>query len=327
MTIEELKGSKKYSAITQTATLLTFSLVDYRNNYFVSDDPNKIIEFYNSFENREQLIQWMRERPKGAAYIQEVEGDKDIIVVIPTADFNGKYAKECRENIFKGLHIVFVESGEAPDPYFNYAHNCNVGIGKAIQYNPKWVVVSNDDMLKIDEINTLKIQLNNLSNKDVDCVFTQPSLYHSNIMKIAMPNKFFHLYYMISSTARNMSSLIKRFSIQYFPIGNDRKKLFFFKKYIKYIEVQDFFILSVNFVKSNEGIIFDEIFINHAEDTDLSIRIKLKEAKIKFINYKIGDFVGSTLGMGKDRKLRSLASLSYFTTKWDSELYKRMVSV
>ena len=90
---------------------LFFSLVDYRNNYFTSDDPNKIIEFYNGFENRDQLIRWMRERPKGVATIHEVGGDKDIIVVIPTADFSGKYAKECRENIFRGLQIVFVESG------------------------------------------------------------------------------------------------------------------------------------------------------------------------------------------------------------------------
>ena len=61
------------------------------------------MEFYKSFENREQLIRWMRERPKGVANIREVEGGKEIIVVIPTADFNGKYARECRENIFKGL--------------------------------------------------------------------------------------------------------------------------------------------------------------------------------------------------------------------------------
>ena len=107
---------------------LFFSLVDYRNNYFISNDQNKIIDFYKGFKNRDQLIQWMRERPKGVANILEVEGDKDIIVVIPTADFNGKYAKECRKNIFKGLHIVFVESGGREDFYFNYAHNCNVGI-------------------------------------------------------------------------------------------------------------------------------------------------------------------------------------------------------
>ena len=104
-----------HSPVRYSQEGLFFSLVDYRNNYFTSDDPNEIIEFYNGFENRDQLIRWMKERPKGVANVHEVEGYKDIIVVIPTADFNGKYAKECRENIFKGLHMVFVESGEIPN--------------------------------------------------------------------------------------------------------------------------------------------------------------------------------------------------------------------
>ena len=95
---------------------------------FTSYDSNKVVEFYNGFEIGNQLIQWMGERPKDGANIYEVEGVKDIIVVIPTADFNGKYARECRENIFKGLHIIFVERDEVPDPYFNYAHSVNVGI-------------------------------------------------------------------------------------------------------------------------------------------------------------------------------------------------------
>ena len=125
---------------------LSFTLIDYRNNYFMSNDPKKIIEFYNGFDNPEDLIQWMKERPKGVATIHEVEGDKDIIVVIPTSDFNGKFATECKEKIFKGLHMIFVQSAKAPDLYFNYAHNCNVGIRKAMEYGPKWVIVSNDDM-------------------------------------------------------------------------------------------------------------------------------------------------------------------------------------
>lgn len=50
-----------------------FSLVDYRNNYFTSNDPNKAIEFYNGFENRDQLVHWMMERPRGVATIHEVE--------------------------------------------------------------------------------------------------------------------------------------------------------------------------------------------------------------------------------------------------------------
>ena len=151
---------------------LFFSLVDYRNNYFTSDDPNKIIEFYNGFENRDQLIQWMKERPKGIANIHEVSGDKDIVVVIPTADINGKFAKECRENIFKGLHIVFVESGGRGDFYFNFAHNVNVGIRKAMEYIPKWVVVSNDDIASAAPSQVLLSELSKINDSNVDCVFT-----------------------------------------------------------------------------------------------------------------------------------------------------------
>ena len=116
----------------------------------------------------------MRERPKGVANIHEVEGNKDIIVIIPTADYNGKYAKECSDNVFKGLHIVFVESG-VNDFYFNYAHNCNVVIKRAMDYNPKWVIVSNDDMYKIDDISVLQKQLESINNKKIDTVFTKPS--------------------------------------------------------------------------------------------------------------------------------------------------------
>ena len=146
---------------------LFFSLVDYRNNYFTSDEPYRIIEFYNGFENRDQLIRWMKERPRGIANIHEVEGDKDIIVVIPTADFNGKYAKECRDNIFKGLHIVFVESGGRGDFYFNSAHNINIGIKKALVYNPQWIVFSSDDMYKIDDISVLVSELKRLDYSQI----------------------------------------------------------------------------------------------------------------------------------------------------------------
>ena len=67
MAAKTLRQSKKHSVFQRTNDFQTFSLVDYRNNYFTSNDPDKIIEFYNSFENRDQLIQWMKERAKGIA--------------------------------------------------------------------------------------------------------------------------------------------------------------------------------------------------------------------------------------------------------------------
>ena len=166
-----LNNSRLYCHAKYPEKEIFFSLVDYHNNYFTSDDPDKSIEFYKGFDNREQLINWMRERPKGSSNIHEIEGENDIVVVIPTADFNGKFAIDCRESIFKGLHIIFVESGGRGDFYFNIAHNCNVGIRKAMVYNPKWVVVSNDDMYKIDGVEVLKTEIDKVDDDKYDIIF------------------------------------------------------------------------------------------------------------------------------------------------------------
>jgi hypothetical protein len=311
---------RQFSPLKPLNGELFFSLVDYCNNYFISDKPNKILEFYDCFKNRDQLIKWMRERPMGVANIREVDGNKDIIVVIPTADYNGKFARDCRENIFKGLHIIFVESGEVPDPYFNYAHNCNAGIKKAMEHNPKWIVVSNDDMYKIDEVNILKNELSKIKNADI--VYTKPSRYHSTPMKIVKPNFLFHLYYRMNRYGKKYIAICKRFNIQYFPVGAELFKSMFRKKEFSYIELQSFIILSSIFIERENSKIFDEVFLNQTEDTDLALRITINYVKSLYVDYKIGSFKGSTFGMKSDRKLRSFASLTYFTAKWESKLSK-----
>ena len=301
---------------------LFFSLVDYRNNYFTSDDPYRIIEFYNGFENRDQLIWWMKERPRGIANIHEVDGDKDIIVVIPTADFNGKYARECRESIFKGLHIIFVESGGRGDFYFNSAHNVNVGIKEAMKYNPKWIVFSSDDMVKIDTIKVLQEQLLALDNERYDVVFTEPSKYHSSPEKISEPNFLYFFYNIITNKnyERAAISMYKKFGIRYLmsPISGKFSKLF--KKGYQYTEIQDFGIYSSVWISRIGDVIYDHTFINAADDTDLSLKIALSGVRTAKINYRIGDLIGSTLGTGAQRSLRSIAGLAYLNYKWGDEI-------
>lgn len=306
---------------------LFFDLVDYRNNLFTSNDPNKIIEFYNGFVNRDQLIKWMRERPKGVAHVHEVEGDKDIIVVIPTVDYEGEYAKECRENIFNGLHIVFVESGGMEDFYFNIAHNINVGIKKALEHNPKWIVFSSDDMYKLDDISVLKDSLKKIDPKNVDIVFTQPSKYHSSPERIAEPNFLYYLYYSIANRQKNAKILMlqKKFGIKYNMCPPKGLFSHLFKKGYEYTEIQDFAIFSTNWVNLHAGNIYDETFINAAEDTDLSLKFSLNPASVGRIKYKIGDYIGSTLGVGYDRGLRSIAGVCYLNYKWSKEL-DRLIS-
>ena len=297
---------------------LCLSLVDYRNNYFTSDDPNKILEFYNGFLNRDQLIQWMKERPKGAANIHEIDGDKDIIVVIPTADFYGKYAKECRDNIFKGLHMVFVESAEIPDWYFNGAHNVNIGIKKAMEYNPKWVVFSGDDMVKIDNVEVLKEQLMKLDDTRYDVVFTNPSKYHSSLLKISEPNLLYTIYYGITNRnyGRSLLKMYKKFAIKYLLSPISGKFSMLFKKGYVYVEIQDFGIYSSRWISKTSGCVYDETFINAAEDTDLSLKISMDKLRTVKIDYKIGDLIGSSLGTGVQRGLRSIAGIAYLNYLW-----------
>ena len=303
-------------------TVLFFSLVDYRNNLFTSNDPEKIIEFYNGFHNRDQLIQWMKERPKGASYIHEVEGDRDIIVVIPTADFNGKYARTCREEIFKGLHMVFVESGGNPDPYFNYAHNCNVGIKRAMEYNPKWVVVSNDDMRKVESPEKLREEILKQNSDEILILNAQGSGIHSKLVKVGT-RSLFALVLLLSQNNRTILMIEKslRYKVGKILIAESYslKHRFFTKKLFSVRNVASFFILSKLCIKTTKGNLFDETFINDYEDLDLSLRY-MKSAK-KEINYKIDDIGegGMTLGgiqsmrFARDVANRIYLSQLYFT--------------
>ena len=334
MATKKLRQSKKRCEFFTTNDILTFSLVDYRNNYFTSNDTNKIIEFYNGFDNREQLIQWMKERPKGVANIIEVEGDKEIIVVIPTADFNGKYARECRENIFRGLHIIFVESGEIPDPYFNYAHNCNVGIKKAMEYNPKWIIWSGDDMYKIDDAEVITKQLETINNKQVDVIYSIPSYgYHSTPVKFIFPNRagmFIYTHRMFKDQSSYVASLVKELKLNliFTPIDTSNREspritkkdwikiniltnFLFHHTRIRFIQLGAFGIISRNFVLKTGGAVFDENFINSCEDMELSYRILKEERPTAKIRYNIKPMVGTTFGNNANRDLRALGSRFY----------------
>lgn len=328
----KIEKSRLFCRLEESNVEISISLVDYRNNYFTSDDPNKIIEFYNGFENRDQLIQWMKERPHGVAYIHEVDGNKNVIVVIPTSDYNGKYAKECRDNIFKGLHMVFVESGGRGDYYFNSAHNINIGIKIAMEYNPKWIVYSGDDMIKIDSIFKLVKELENLNNRDVDAVFTLPGQYHSAPMFLGKPKFLFPITLGILKKISERFTYVektyfqlKRFNDQvFFPrykysSGFTYKivNFIFFKKIESFTNFLSFGIFSSCFIERTGGKLFDETYINEDDDTDLSIRIKHMAHATAVVDFRINEYIGSSLGVGGTRTARVIPGWTYFSYKMD----------
>ena len=260
----------------------------------------------------------MRERPKGVANIHEFEGDKDIIVVIPTADFNGKYAKECRENIFKGLHIIFVESGGKEDFYFNFAHNCNIGIKKAMEYNPKWIVLSNDDMYKINDINYMKEELDNangiflVKNKKVDpkAIIGKPSI--RSIPWIVHAKRRWPFY-------KEKLTVLSRFNSNYEFCSTTLLKMIY-KRVISYNHAGSFLVLDSRSVRCHIKLhsnLYDEIFINSGEDIDLSLILKLKVKEHFFENFNIGTIGSGTMNYGAPRGLRDISGFVYLDSKWN----------
>ena len=299
---------------------VSYSLVDYRNSRFTSQNPDKIIDFYDSFKNRDDLIEWMKERPKGVAYIHEVDGDKNIIVVIPTADFNGRYARECRENIFKGLHIIFVESGGRGDFYFNVAYYVNVGIKKAMEYDPKWVVYSGDDMLKVDSVLALNEGLRKIDASEVGIVFCSPgSNYHSKEMYISAIKKVRYIINpLLPFRQRKAFEINRKFGTTFLSSDNSFLKSLLYRKIFKFKNTIAFGIYSAEMIRdfvSRDGYLFDETFINCGEEGDLAIRIQKSKWKLGEVKFRIEPIIGGTLGQSVSRYLRDQAGVIYMSSK------------
>ena len=329
-----LKGSRLYCSIQTYKGEVFFSLVDYRNSRFTSENPDKIIEFYDSFKNRDDLIEWMKERPMGIANIYEVDGNKEIIVVIPTADFNGKYAKECRENIFKGLHIIFVESGGKGDFYFNYAHNCNVGIRKAMEYTPKWVVVSNDDMVMIDDKDVLLNKLSAIDQEKTMIVFTEPTIYHSYPISVGKRRPiitdfallFYGLKHKLERDFKLENKIKRRFKVKWIKgPGNKVLSKVLLKNSRIFLLTSSFAIFSSYLLLRERNELFDETYINGWEDFDLSMGLSIKNLRHQIIDYRIDDQIGSTLSRTREeswnRLLRNVVNQVYLDYKISEGLH------
>jgi hypothetical protein len=279
--------------------------LDELNSLFTSKNVEDVIHFYDHFENAGQLIQWMKNRPSAPMKIYEVDGDKDIVVVIPTADHNGEYAKNCANDIFKGQQIVFVESN---GPFFNYARSCNYGLKYALKYKPKWFVLSNDDMYKIDEFKLLKSKLSNLGK--VDIVFVSPTIYHSHNISIYKQRLLLLLYRHINKYNSTRLKLFEKYNIKLLVGQLNFIRKIFMKKVYAFKLTGAFSILSYDLIARSD--IFDGTFINSMEDVYFSYRIETENIQTASIDFKIGDYIGKSLGRGVDRTIRDISNLAYF---------------
>lgn len=298
------------------------------NRKFLSSDFRDLNSFYEHFERREDLIRWMKNRHKNEPKIIDVDGEEKVVIVIPTADFESQKTQTCKDIIFKGIHQIYVESVKPRDLFFNYSHNVNLGVTHALKLKPEWIVISNDDMLFEDPPKKLLSELDKVDPDFNDAVFTKPpGSYHSFLRFIGEPTI---IYSMIVTLHPNRSrhfrlKLWNKFELRYVDALYSGPTGFLSKLTYKTIKPHlltgSFTVLSRKYAESQKSV-FDETFINGGEDTDLSLRIFEDQNRIGFIDYRIGDSIGSSLGSGWSRSIRNVVNEVYLSYKIERGLLK-----
>jgi hypothetical protein len=292
-------------------------MVDYYGNeLYTSKDWKDTAKFYDLFDSKREIIDWMKSRPKAKPKIVHYneETDNYAVVVIPTIDTNSKWSKNAK-HIFDKLHIVFAENrNKKPNPYFNYSKSVNEGVKAALHYNPEWVIISNDDMRKQDDIDNLIKDLRKSENYDT-IFFPKSSTYSNNtsISKPYLQNIIRHF----STWRRKYLKIYKKLDIKY-EIQDLKLKGYFYSNFLykpvlKIPHAQgSFIVLNTKFIKKklNHGI-FDEIFINGHEDTWLCYK-HLNNCNYGMSDFKIFGYIGSSLLTGKKRFFAEIANEIYF---------------
>ncbi|ABP95241.1 MULTISPECIES: hypothetical protein [Metallosphaera] len=266
--------------------------------------PEDVKTIYSRF-SREDIIKWMRERPSADMRFVEVEGDKEVIVVVPTANASGELARRTRSH-FAGLHLVFVESN---GPLFNYARSVNAGVNLGLSYDPKWVVISNDDLTRVEGVSKLKDQLSTVSNADL--VMASPSSYHTYPVLLMEPKSWF---------IKGMGVFGKMFRM---PPAKVYGELLAFREKlgIRYVTMIESMVgpmakvagKSIRVLNAGSFAVIrprrsplDETFINSHEDLVLSMT-----SRYTVIKYKIDEERGASLGFGEARFVRTFVNEIY----------------
>lgn len=285
---------------------------------YMSKNPDDVFAFYSKFDTTKKLLEYSRRRPYNKHNIVEVNGDKRVIAVIPCKDANGKYAKNFRK-IFSGFHIVMVESGV--DPLFNYAHNTNVGVERALSYSPKWIIVANDDLYEIDDPKAFRKKLLEIDDNEVDAVWInpEPEQHHCHYVHLVKIRPALSLLRALQGPfKRKFNSTLRKFDVDYVLLYGQFKWYYslFLKNEKRFLDTEDFFVLSGKFVSKtfNKGKIYDEIFITCAEDAWLSMM--LTEARSTYIDFKIGSIIGGTIGLSDVGDARGIMGRVFFDYKF-----------
>lgn len=288
-------------------------------DYFGAEQ--QILKFYEQFPNYSSLIRWLRNvKKKEPKIIVKKSKITTVIAVIPT-----RYTKNIRGLKKKYGDITLVIAVNQKDTgHFNYAYSINKAINEALKMKPSWLIIANDDIKDVGKTKDLVRILGHIDNKCTDVVFPEYITKYPYTHEVVLVKYRFYsglLLRIIRKKTFVKYILHKKYGIKIFAQPSSWRERLVFKKIHCFTNIGDFSIISPNFIKNNKNKLFDDIFLNGNEDTEVSL--KFRASKIEYINYKMNcGYGGNSLGHNQERFLRDIATQCYIYHKYLKNKYK-----
>ena len=289
---------------------------------FMSDDLKDIVDFYNLFSDRKELIKWIQSVPKSSPRVNIFGSqESEIAVVIPTPTIDHPLALNCQNVTFKGLKVVFSVDSSI---FFNLSRSYNIGSRSLLNdQNIRWVIFSNVDMIKIDPPDKLAEELNKI-NEDVRFCFAKEGGSHSYSIRIGEYTRPREIIFSLLGKTRKLRKMLEnKFSIH---MNSEDNRHFLTRRFVSnnnnLINFGDFFILSIDLLRDYNHTPFDETYLNGMEDIDLSFMLfqDLDNDQMKAIDYRIGSMKSGIRGRSPERTFRNIPSFAYFNEKMEKIL-------
>ncbi len=117
---------------------------------YSSPSPQENLAFYFRMESVEEMLSFFRgrARPEVRIAVYERRGSDGLVVVAPTENIDSFLARGVTAS-YPESTIILVESR---GPYFNFSYAMNLGIREALERNPQYVLLTNDDVWPLGQI-------------------------------------------------------------------------------------------------------------------------------------------------------------------------------
>ncbi len=291
-----------------------------REALFRSQNPEDLVSLYQSFHSVADIRNFLCSRPKGKPTVVPHlgRGKPDCVAVVPTADASGPLASEFLRS-FPHLDILLVESRGWG---FNFAHSMNVGISAALELDPKWIVLTNDDLSPQSPWSEWRTEMDKREGTE----WIKPTIYCDRKMLssswiLTLLNedtiswKLGHRLSQRSGEKDGTYNVFLSFARKLgvppvLPVKTEPLRGVsdhFLAKRFRVTTVPTFLsVQPISIYRSSvlENTRFDERYTNALEDTDLSLRLAQEKHPGRLVRIGVNTRMGGSLGTSRIRWLR-----------------------